>query len=134
MIQYSLSMYKWCDVYSSLCAVSANNSADNWLPYYSQNYLLISVEMLLQSRGCVDRGWDSTKNKPNLSPFTPWNLSPNVETQEETKVAQMSVSVNTEKELKAGGGCEWEKVQSQEKGGRLSLLTLVWKWKKYIFQ
>lgn len=129
MIQYGLSMYKLCGMYSSFCAVSANNSATNWLPYYSQTPLLIAVEMLLQSRGCVDRGWDRTKNKPNLSPFTPWNLPLNVETQEETKVAQMRVSVNTEKELEAGLG--WGlwigKVKSQEKGGIMKLLTLVWR-------
>ena len=65
--------------------------------------------MVLQSRGCVDRGRDSTEHKADLSPFTLLQPPPNLETQEESKVAQMRVSVSTQRELKAslkqvGGG------------------------------
>ena len=71
--------------------------------------------MILQSRGCVDRGRDSTEHKPNLSPFTPLQPPQNVETQEEGKVAQMRVSVNTQRELKAG---LWRGEKKEKWGGK----------------
>lgn len=86
---------------------SARNGAANWLPWLRpcQAHLRCeydSGEMELQSRGCVDRGRDSAEHKADLSPFTRLQPSPNLETQEESKVAQMRVSVNTQRELKEG--------------------------------
>lgn len=57
-------------------------------------------ETQLPARGCVDRSRDSAGHRADLSTFTPFSL----ETQEEREVAQMSVSVNTQRELKGGSG------------------------------
>ncbi len=94
--------------------------------------------MVLQSRGCVDRARDSTEHKADLSPFTPIQPPPNLETQEESKVTQMRVSVSAQGELKAGSEQGEKKELGKEKsakGGTARVLTFVQRYRKEdIFQ
>ena len=63
-----------CGVHSVVCQPTTGQIINSLS--YSPSPPLFPGEMLLQSRGCVDRGSDSTKHKLDLSPFTPASTSP----------------------------------------------------------
>lgn len=61
---------------SSVCQPTAEQLIDCPDCSPSPHPPLFPGVMILQSRGCVDRGWDGIKHKPNLSPFNPPQTSP----------------------------------------------------------